>query len=250
MGTRDENTFMARLAEQCERWDDMVEYMTRIVTMGAELTLEERNLLSVAFKQSVSSRRQAWRVIMMEEQRNPGIAAGIANYRNGLEGELHIKCTEMIKLLDTHLIEKATDGEGKVFFMKMKGDYWRYHAEFQGDQAGKDASANAANGAYAEALTQAKESLNPAHPVRLGLALNYSVFFNEVMGQVAEAVGLARATLEEAQADLPNLDENAQRDSHQVLQLLKDNLDLWQSNAKAAGGGRQPELDGTAVEDL
>merc|ERR1712187_1081322 len=123
--------------------------------------------------------------------------------------------------LDTQLIPKATDGEAKVFFMKMKGDYHRYHAEFQAD---KDDSANKANTAYSDALVQAKDLLSPAHPIRLGLALNYSVFFNEVLGNAAEAVKLARATCEQAKGDMSNIDAEKQNDSLQIIQLLNDNL--------------------------
>merc|ERR1712187_794610 len=99
---------------------------------------------------------------------------------------------------------------------------------------------------YSDALVQAKDLLSPAHPIRLGLALNYSVFFNEVLGNAAEAVKLARATCEQAKGDMSNIDAEKQNDSIQIIQLLNDNLQLWTQ----AGDGKSPELDGTAVEDL
>merc|ERR1711963_138988 len=88
------------------------------------------------------------------------------------------------------------------------------------------------NGAYASALQHAEASLGAANPVRLGLALNYSVFFNEVMKDPAQAMELARKTCESGSAGLPSLSDEEQRDSAQILQLLTDNLQLWQSGAK------------------
>mmetsp|Transcript_48601 Transcript_48601/g.122645 ORF Transcript_48601/g.122645 Transcript_48601/m.122645 type:complete len:253 (-) Transcript_48601:132-890(-) len=250
-GTRDENLFMARLAEQAERYEDMIEYMKRVATMGTDLNVDERNLLSVAYKNYVSARRNSWRQMTLLEQREGGDrAAWIADYRRTVESELEAKCNDIISILDTHLIPQAQQSssmaEPQAFFMKMKGDYFRYSAEFQRDAQAKATAADSANGAYASALQHAEASLGAANPVRLGLALNYSVFFNEVMKDPAQAMELARKTCESGNAGLPALSEEEQRDSSQILQLLTDNLQLWQSGAKPG----EAQLDGTAVEDL
>jgi 14-3-3 protein epsilon len=64
----------------------------------------------------------------------------------------------------------------------MKGDYYRYIAEFvQG--AEKDSVSTQADNAYSEARKISDEQLTPTHPTRLGLALNYSVFFYEILGK-------------------------------------------------------------------
>lgn len=63
---REDALYMAKLAEQAERYDDMVLYMKRIVNLGIaadELTVEERNLLSVGYKNMMSNRRTAWRTV-------------------------------------------------------------------------------------------------------------------------------------------------------------------------------------------
>merc|ERR1711972_37550 len=112
-------------------------------------------------------------------------------------------------------------------------------AEFRTEGA-RAAAAGQANDTYQEALAAAKSLLSPANPTRLGLALNNSVFYNEVMGNAAEAVALAHETVKEAEPDLPNLDQNALDNSSQIIQLLRDNLALWKT---AATDGRAPELD-------
>lgn len=89
-------------------------------------------------------------------------------------------CDEILVLLSDHLIPRANVGEGKVFFFKMKADYYRYIAEYSsGDK--KNQAAQKALLAYNDAGTVAKEVLSPTHPVKLGLALNHSVFYYEIM---------------------------------------------------------------------
>lgn len=247
-GNRDENMFMTRIAEQAERYEDMVEYMKRVALMGAELSLEERNLLSVAFKNSVGVRRTAWRSVRQleetETQKNPEIGELIGNYKLGIEQELQEKCYDVIEILGNTLIPKASDVEAKVFYRKMKGDYHRYLAEFT--PADKSAIVLAdAHTAYVQASKEA-ENMHPTHPIRLGLALNFSVFYYEVYGAPDKACQLAQSAFGEAtsSADVATLPD----DSTQILQLLRDNLALWTSDA--AGGGRAPEQDGTTMEDF
>ena len=66
--SRDELIFMSKIAEQTERFEDMLEYMKKVVLTGQELSIEERNLLSVAYKNSVGSRRTAWRALSSIEK--------------------------------------------------------------------------------------------------------------------------------------------------------------------------------------
>merc|ERR1711939_725017 len=101
-------------------------------------------------------------------------------YRKKVEGELQKICDEIIKLLGEKLVPKASTAESKVFYHKMKGDYYRYIAEFTpGDDKAK--AGENARLAYEDATNAAKD-LAVTHPIRLGLALNYSVFHYEVLG--------------------------------------------------------------------
>ena len=67
---RSENIYMAKLAEQAERYDEMVTYMMSVAKDPEELSVEERNLLSVAYKNVIGSRRASWRVVSSIEQKN------------------------------------------------------------------------------------------------------------------------------------------------------------------------------------
>merc|ERR1711976_819885 len=96
-------------------------------------------------------------------------------YCSKVEGELDKICKTILKLLDDKLIAKASGGVSKVFYQKMKADYYRYIAEYKDGDAKKQA-AESARQAYAAAQEVAEKDLAVTHPIRLGLALNYSVF--------------------------------------------------------------------------
>ena len=134
--SREELLYLARLAEQCERYDEMVEYASDFAKVGGnELSLEERNILSVAFKNVVGTRRAAWRVLSSIEKKenNKGNASNVEkvkHYKQAIEEELTKVCQDILALLEQHLIPQATSDEAKVFFHKMKGDYYRYIAEY------------------------------------------------------------------------------------------------------------------------
>merc|ERR1712154_521465 len=205
---------------------------------GQELSVEERNLLSVAYKNAVGSRRAAWRIITSVEQKestkgNADQAAYAKEYCSKVEKELQTICDTIMGLLDGNLIQKASTGESKVFYQKMKADYYRYIAEFtEGDK--KSGAAESARAAYEEAKTVAERDLAVTHPIRLGLALNYSVFLYEVLSNPDDACKMARTAFEDAIAELDNVAEDSYKDSTLIMQLLRDNLTLWTSDGEDA----------------
>merc|ERR1712021_226035 len=146
-----------------------------------------------------------------------------------VEAELNDICGKILALLDKNLIPKATSGESKVFYQKMKADYYRYIAEFTDGDAKSKAAENA-RVAYSEAASVAEKDLPVTHPIRLGLALNFSVFQYEVLQSPDEACKMARTAFEDAIAELDNVAEDSYKDSTLIMQLLRDNLTLWTSD--------------------
>merc|ERR1712079_486837 len=144
----------------------------------------------------------------------------------GVEAELQKICDTILELLDKKLIPKTPSGESKVFYVKMKADYYRYIAEFTAGDT-KNGASQDAKAAYAEATAVAEKDLVVTHPIRLGLALNYSVFMYEVLNQPDEACKMARSSMEAAIAGLGNVAEESYKDSTMVMRLLLDNLTLW-----------------------
>ena len=143
----------------------MVTYMKEVAKLGGELTVDERNLLSVAYKNVVGNRRASWRIISSIEQKeeskgNEGQVTLIKEYRQKIEAELAKICDDILEVLDNHLIKSAQSGESKVFYHKMKGDYHRYLAEFASGNKRKVA-ATAAHEAYKVSLYSPSPPLLP-----------------------------------------------------------------------------------------
>lgn len=225
---RDTLIFKAKLAEQAERYDEMADFMKLVASQkDVELSSEERNLLSVAYKNVVGARRSSWRVLSSIEQKESKekLSEKAKDYREKIETELTDICNEVIKLLDDTLIKNASSPDSKVFFLKMKGDYYRYLAEVTDK---KQEVVNSSKEAYEEAMKEAA-TLAATHPIRLGLALNFSVFHYEIMNNPTEACSLAKSAFDEAIAELDSLNEDAYKDSTLIMQLLRDNLTLWTS---------------------
>mmetsp|Transcript_22226 Transcript_22226/g.56074 ORF Transcript_22226/g.56074 Transcript_22226/m.56074 type:complete len:252 (+) Transcript_22226:267-1022(+) len=235
MVDRNYHLFLARVCEQSERYEDMLEHVGSLVSMGTDLTLEERNLFSIAYKHVVGSRRTAWRAIQGIAQREIGddkeeFREIIATYRKSIEKELRDYCTQVLKHIEDDLMPIAADNESKVFWLKMRGDYCRYLAESLDDNDAHHKAAEDAHEAYKQASSLALNHLPAIHPIRLGLALNYSVFYYEILNSAERACLLAKAAFDDAIPKMENLDDDNYKDSATIMQLLRDNLTLWTSD--------------------
>merc|ERR1711962_41491 len=233
MADKDELVQRAKLAEQAERYDDMAASMKAVTETGIELSNGERNLLSVAYKNVVGARRSSWRVISSIEQKTEGSERKqqmAKEYREKVEKELRDICNDVLALLDKFLIAKASNAESKVFYLKMKGDYYRYLAEVALGSS-KDAATESSKNSYQEAFEISKAKMQPTHPIRLGLALNFSVFYYEILNSPDRACHLAKQAFDDAIAELDTLNEDSYKDSTLIMQLLRDNLTLWTSDA-------------------
>jgi len=136
--------YLAKLAEQAERYEgmymflqkrgeltdisarptEMVDNMKIVASEDRDLTVEERNLLSVAYKNVIGARRASWRIVTSIEQKEESKGNGtqvdlIKEYRQKIEGELAKICEDILSVLDKHLIPSAKTGESKVFYHKM-----------------------------------------------------------------------------------------------------------------------------------
>ncbi|KAG0308628.1 hypothetical protein BGZ98_007381 [Dissophora globulifera] len=215
----------------------MVLYMKEITKLHVPLTLEERNLLSVAYKNQIGARRASWRIVSSIEAKQVSIdrqdrVSNLKIYRKKIEDELNATCDDILNILTDDVIPFVADEEKDeclVFYHKMKADYYRYLAEFSTD-ASHDEAAAKADASYQEASAVAK-NLATTHPIRLGLALNYSVFFFEIMNNPVKACQIAREAFDQAIDQLDAVSEDSYRDSTLIMQLLRDNLSLWTTDA-------------------
>ncbi|XP_068706259.1 14-3-3-like protein 1 [Montipora foliosa] len=234
---------LAKYAEQAERYDDMSDAMKRVTEKkclsNQHLSAEERNLLSVAYKNVVGARRSSWRVISALEGKHESSEEKnqmLSDYRKKIEKELNDICQEVLDLLENLIKEysvaddPAADYEAIIFYHKMKGDYFRYKAEVAAEDGDRKEVQRQSEEEYEKALDFSKTKLVPTHPIRLGLALNFSVFYYEIKNNPDKACKLAKEAFDDSIADLDKLQEDSYKDSTLIMQLLRDNLTLWTSN--------------------
>lgn len=195
--TREELIYMAKVCEQTERFEDMLDFMKKVLQQEEEgdLSVEDRNLLSVAYKNCVGSKRTAWRILDTLEKKertkaeiNHRHLELVTKFKTKVEKELDNICQEIIKTLDNNLIPKCSEASSKVFYLKMKGDYYRYIAEYNNNSLNRDESvAQNAYESYAKANETATCEMETTDPIRLGLALNFSVFYYEIKNDPKQA---------------------------------------------------------------
>ncbi|KAF0720216.1 Aste57867_485 [Aphanomyces stellatus] len=227
--------FLAKLAEQAERYHDMVDHMKTVaIDYDQELSTEENNLLVVAYKNEVGPRRAAWRVLHSIQthvsESDDHRLKTIQLYRHKIESEIADLCDDVLVTIDKHLLPKATTSDAQAYYHKMKGDYYRYWAEIQTGDAHTH-TAKLARTSYDQA-SQLMAKLAPTHPLRLGHALNYAVFLYEIENSHDRAVTVAKEAFDAAIAELDSLSEDSYRDTTLIMQLLRDNVTLWMSLTK------------------
>lgn len=128
---------LARIAEQSEQYDDMIDILKPYFEMKAmdeDLSSEERNLLQVAYKNAVGLRRIAWRAAKKASttQKFAPFHEHIQTYMSRLENECVDICKDLLNLITKYLMPRAKrtqNTEACVYFLKLQGDYFRYVAE-------------------------------------------------------------------------------------------------------------------------
>ena len=222
----EKQVYLAMLAEQCSRYEDMMAFLEDMVKAKSEdLSSDERNLLSIAYKNTISLDRQAIRTLLAYESKEAKKAESpyldyIKEYKAKVQKELEDLCNKINSTIDANLLPKATTDEAKVFYHKMKGDYCRYIAEnVDGDTKKKYSDQGLA--AYNAALDAAK-NIDYKNPVKLGLALNLSVFYYEVVGNKDDTLSKSKEALAGADEE-----EDEVKDAMSIVNLLEENLGMW-----------------------
>jgi len=229
----------ARIAEVAERYKDMCDFLSQLVKIKSvdnkALTVDERNLLSVAYKNVVGTKRQSWRMLTQGNFQDLPKEV-LDGYKVIVETELEEICNEVIALLKktTEVSEgnQETDEakEDLVFYLKMSGDYYRYLSEFKPC----DENHTKAKEFYEKATETANKCLPETHPTRLGLALNHSVCCYEILDKKDHACEIAKKAFDSAIEKLDTLNDSSYKDSTLIMQLLRDNLTLWTSERDEA----------------
>ena len=118
-GTIEENIFMARIAEQAERFADMLDFLKIVIEQkGPDMSADERSLMAVAFKNLVATKRIAWRTVtaVMGNPKYINFQASMVEYKTKLEDQLQEDCNNIIALVQMNILKKKCSDEAKAFF--------------------------------------------------------------------------------------------------------------------------------------
>jgi len=224
---------LAQHAEDAEKYEDMCEFLKELINVtNGVLDQDQRNLLSIAFKNHIGNGRNAHRALSEEDGKEA------QRYKELVSARVVAQCDEIISLLTDKLIPVCGDSADSVpvfvFYTKMAGDYNRYAAEIEPSDEKRNHYKSKAAEFYGAAWTKAilptaEGGLNSYDPIRLGLALNYSVCHYEILDQKEEAKDLAKRAFDEAIQNISNLEQEHYKDATLIMQLLRDNLTLWTS---------------------
>ncbi len=225
--SREEYVYLSKLYEKAERFPDMVKSINKFVEMDPKLTKEERNLLSAGYKNIISDKRSSWRLLnnmerKEEEKKNTTQSAYIKEIKDKIETELNQICAQIQSVIDKYLIPNANDVENKVFYLKLKADYYRYKCEFANGKEFDEACDNAEK-VYKEAYELSNKEMPITNSTRLGLDLNFSVFYYEIKGLKEEACTIAKNAFDESMKSLDDLEKSKAKDTLLIIQLLKEN---------------------------
>ena len=230
--TRDEYIYLSKLNEKAERFSDMVLSINKFIELNPKLSKEEKNIVSAGFKNILSERRASWRLLNSMEKRElkkkPEQAKNIKEIKNHIEKELKKQIEDILNVIDKYLLPNAQDAESKVLYLRLKADHYRYLSEFSKDKEYNKAIEEAEKN-YKEAYEIAIKELPVINNTRVGLCLNFSVFYYEIKGNKKEGCKVAKRAFEDSMKYLDDLEKFKSKDVLLLIQLLKENLIFWTS---------------------
>ncbi len=235
--SKEELIFMAKVCEQAEKYKDMLSYAKKLILQIPDEgpNIEERNLLSVAYKNLIGDKRTSWRAISSIEQKE--LLKGyphahlIVQKRKIIEEELKEICYDALDFVENNLLKSSHTAHSRIFFTRMKGDYYRYLVEcLHGDE--KSDTMDQCYETYDEVMEIAETELKATDPTRLSLALNFSVNWYEFLGNRAKGREIGMKAFNDALEELEELDDENYREATMLMQMLRDNETRWMVEEK------------------
>ena len=228
MNSKSITLYNVRLSEVSERYGDMVEYIKQYIEENNVLNTEEMMLLSNAYKNFLGIKRKAYQNLLLiqnKEKNNPTRSATIAEFID--QEKTHIKNTveEVISIIDEKLYLNAPTLQCKVQYTKMKADYYRYICECFTESILEEAKIKGK--LFYELASSLALGLPKCDPIRLGVALNYSVFYCEILKNKEIGHQIVTESFDAALAEMGTVDDEHYKNFSGFLQSLKDNISKW-----------------------
>lgn len=232
--------YLALIAEKAGSFDHMKFYLEKhVIDNNGIMSCDERNLLSVAYKNIISEKRQCIRTLItleLKETQNAStsdsfLLDSILSYKKVLEEDLIKTCEYINNFIISFIINadkfNKNDNCGLAFYNKLIADYYRYIAE-NIECSSKNKYSDKSLEYYNKAREYAK-SLNITDPVRLSIALNMSVFYYEIINNHETACIISKEILDLVKKEIDTLDENDESniDTFNIIDLIQENLNMW-----------------------
>ena len=231
MNELEEISSLAQVALIAERYFDASKYIEELIKKKKEdLTKEEKNIFYKSFKYVVNSKRSAWLSInyLEEKEKNDERMEIIKNYKNIIEKDILDICKNVITLINNFLLTKAVLDESKMFYLKMKGDYYRYLCEFKALNENKNYLEESEKN-YKNAI-ELSQNISWIGTIKLGLYLNYSVFIYEIKKDTKKAIQIAKEAVKSAKKYSDKIKEEEDKDAEITIQVLKENINYWEED--------------------
>lgn len=227
---REDLIYFADVLVEVFRYDEAVEYIYKLAKMNPNLSKEERTKFGQVLKFSIDSDRETLRKLRdqqdkMENTHHQELLNITGNLITKHFTHLTMLCDKTIKLINETILPASETIQGEVFFLKLRGDLYRYISEFAQDEF-KETSRKNADDSYSLAMEKSN-GLKITDPLRLGLLLNVAVFKYEHKFQYSEASQLLQTTIEAVNDDLSDLSTNSAEESQSTLNSMKSNLYIW-----------------------
>ena len=231
MNDLEELSSLAQVAEIAERYEDAGKYIEELIKKKKEdLSKDEKNIFYNSFKYIINSKRCELRctnIIEEKEKRHSSEYIPIVtNFKNILESEINETCRSVINLINNYLLKRPLSDESKIFYLKMKGDYYRYLCEILPSNENQ-IFIEECEKSYNEA-TDLAQIFQWINPIRLGLILNFSVFYYEIKKNTSQAIKLGKEAIKGAKKQFDKIKEEEDKDTALTLQTLKENILIWE----------------------
>jgi len=227
---REEFVYLSKLYERAERYPDMVSAINKFVEMNPKLSKDEKNILSAGYKNILSDKRASWRLLnsieKKEKKKKSAQVPYIREIKTHIEDELKKIFEDLHNLIDKFLLPNSPDAESKVFYLRLKGDHFRYLCEITKEKE-FEKNIEKAEKVYKEAYQIAEKELPFINITRVELSLNMAVFYYEVKHDKKEGCKIAKKAFEESMKYLDDLEKFKSKDVLLLIQLLKENLVFW-----------------------
>lgn len=224
--------YFARLFFELKMYSRAIDCLEDLAKIQPEFTQDQRTLFSIIFKEAMDPLRHSIRMISSyynESKSQPIFSDLLLEQQNKAYQSLLQIGNRGLEIIDNYLIPATNDPISKIFFLKIKGDIYRYITEVDQQEDASVFLENAKN-SYLQAIDMASNQLSPIEPIRLEVTLNYAVFEYATLKNSTGAISLLESALkgaEECKSDLQKLHGESEESFNRIMTMIKQNLRSW-----------------------